>query len=63
MVGNKTGYNTDIDIIGSGSNSKLLPEEREVILIMDDRDRKWKASCSSPTYMRKFENKAGFVQV
>jgi hypothetical protein len=22
---------------------------------MDDRDRKWKASCSSPTYMKKFE--------
>lgn len=53
---NKTGYNTEsIDIACSFSSSKLLPEEREVILIMDDRDRKWKASCSSPTYMRKFE--------
>lgn len=30
MVGNKTGYNIDIDIISSGSNSKLLPEEREI---------------------------------
>ena len=38
-----------------GANSKLLPEEREVVLVMDDKDRKWKASCSSPTYMRKFE--------
>ena len=38
-----------------GGNSKLTPEEREVVLIMDDKDRKWKASCSSPTYMRKFE--------
>lgn len=38
-----------------GTNSRLLPEEREVVLIMDDKDRKWKASCSSPTYMRKFE--------
>lgn len=36
-------------------NYKLSSEEREVILIMDDKDRKWKASCSSPTYMRKFE--------
>ncbi len=38
-----------------GQNYKLTPEEREVILVMDDKDRKWKASCSSPTYMRKFE--------
>lgn len=38
-----------------GGNSKLTPEEREVVLVMDDKDRKWKASCSSPTYMRKFE--------
>lgn len=53
---NKTGYNTEsMDIACSFSNSKLLPEEREIILIMDDRNRKWKASCSSPTYMRKFE--------
>lgn len=37
-----------------GQNYKLTPEEREVILVMDDKDRKWKASCSSPTYMRKF---------
>lgn len=36
-------------------NYKLIPEEREVVLIMDDKDRKWKASVSSPTYMRKFE--------
>lgn len=52
----KTGYNED-KVLGNsyGSNAKLLPEEREIILIMDDRDRKWKASCSSPTYMRKFE--------
>lgn len=38
-----------------GQNCKLTAEEREIILIMDDKDRKWKASCSSPTYMRKFE--------
>ena len=38
-----------------GRNSKLSPEEREVVLIIDDKNRKWKASCSSPTYMRKFE--------
>lgn len=53
----KTGYNEN-EILESDANkncAKLLPEEREVILIMDDRDRKWKASCSSPTYMRKFE--------
>lgn len=37
------------------SNMRLLPEEREIILIMDDKDRKWKASCSSPTYIKKFE--------
>lgn len=37
------------------SMTKLAPEEREVVLVMDDRDRKWKASCSSPTYMKKFE--------
>lgn len=36
-------------------NYRLSPEEREIIIIMDDKDRKWKASCSSPTYMRKFE--------
>lgn len=38
-----------------GQNYRLTPEEREVILVIDDKDRKWKASCSSPTYMRKFE--------
>lgn len=52
----KTGYNDNESIeISNKTCSRLLPEEREVILIMDDRDRKWKASCSSPTYMRKFE--------
>lgn len=39
----------------AGQNYRLSPEEREIILVMDDKDRKWKASCSSPTYMRKFE--------
>lgn len=43
------------EITYAGANIKLLPEEREVVLTMDDKDRKWKASCSSPTYMRKFE--------
>lgn len=38
-----------------GQNYRLTPEEREIVLMMDDKDRKWKASCSSPTYMRKFE--------
>ena len=54
----KTGYNTnepDANISYRGASTKLLPEEREVVLVMDDKDRVWKASCSSPTYMRKFE--------
>ena len=54
----KTGYNTgesDANISYGGASAKLLPEEREVVLVMDDKDRVWKASCSSPTYMRKFE--------
>lgn len=57
----KTGYilsdteEASVSDSASSVNYKLLPEEREVIIIMDDRDRKWKASCSSPTYMRKFE--------
>jgi hypothetical protein len=54
----KSGYNSE-EIIQAETESKtcihLTPEEREVILVMDDKDRKWKASCSSPTYMRKFE--------
>ena len=54
----KTGYNTnesDANISYGCASAKLLPEEREVVLVMDDKDRVWKASCSSPTYMRKFE--------
>ena len=54
----KTGYNENVileEVETIRNCAKLLPEEREIILIMDDRDRKWKASCSSPTYMRKFE--------
>ena len=52
----KTGYNESEFTENINKTSyRLLPEEREVILIMDDRDRKWKASCSSPTYMKKFE--------
>lgn len=47
--------NQEIELNYVGGNSRLSPEEREVVLIMDDRDRKWKASCSSPTYMKKFE--------
>lgn len=52
----KTGYNNS-ELTESTNKTcfRLLPEEREVILIMDDKDRQWKASCSSPTYMRKFE--------
>jgi len=54
----KSGYRND-EILENETESKscakLLQEEREVILIMDDKDRVWKASCSSPTYMRKFE--------
>lgn len=45
----------DVELNYAGAGLKLTPEEREVILIMDDKDRKWKVSCSSPTYMRKFE--------
>lgn len=54
----KTGYNENVileEVETIRNCAKLLPEEREIILIMDDRDRKWKASCSSPTYMKKFE--------
>ena len=52
----KTGYNESEFTENINKTSyRLLPEEREVILIMDDRDRKWQASCSSPTYMKKFE--------
>ena len=52
----KTGYNeSELPETINKNCSHLLPEEREIILIMDDRDRKWKASCSSPTYMKKFE--------
>lgn len=43
-------------------NYRLSPEEREIIIIMDDKDRKWKASCSSPTYMRNSRNKVGHVR-
>lgn len=57
---NNTSYEMDPDEITEpanyiGQNYRLTPEEREVILVMDDKYRKWKASCSSPTYMRKFE--------
>ena len=52
----KTGYNESEFTENTNKTSyRLLPEEREGILIMDDRDRKWQASCSSPTYMKKFE--------
>ena len=53
----KTGYNENVTLESDVNKNctKLLPEEREIILIMDDKDRKWKASCSSLTYMRKFE--------
>lgn len=53
----KTGYNTEEfkKEDNNRSSQRLLPEEREIVLIMDDRDRVWRASCSSPTYMRKFE--------
>ena len=54
----KTGYNENeiLEEVETNRNcAKLLPEEREIILIMDDRDRKWKARYSTPTYMRKFE--------
>jgi len=51
--------NQEIELNYVGGNSRLSPEEREIVLIMDDKDRKWKASCSSPTYMKKFENRDG----
>jgi len=56
-MGSNTEYNIEESNTENyvGKNYRLSPEEREVILIMDDRDRKWKVSCSSPTYMRKFE--------
>lgn len=56
----KSGYNANQSESASSENSaclnyRLSPEEREVIIILDDKDRKWKASCSSPTLMRKFD--------
>lgn len=45
----------NVELSYIGGNARLTPEEREIVLIMDDKDRKWKASCSSPTYMKKFE--------
>lgn len=54
-MANKTGYNEEELIEIKGASIKLLPEEREVILVMNDRERKWEASVSSPTYMKKFE--------
>lgn len=57
-MGSKTGYNTeelDVNENSTGANYRLTSDEREVVIIMDDKDRKWRASCSSPTYIRKFE--------
>jgi hypothetical protein len=52
----KSGYiEEEVAEDNNKSCYRLTPEEREVVLIMDDRDRVWKASCSSPTYMKKFE--------
>lgn len=51
----KLGYNTTDENTLPVISYKLSPEEREIVLVMDDKDRTWKASCSSPTYMRKFE--------
>lgn len=60
MAEKKSGYIVSDTEESSASgatcvNYRLSSEEREVIISMDDKDRKWKASCSSPTYMRKFE--------
>ena len=42
----KTGYNENEVLEESNKTCmKLLPEEREIIIIMDDRDKKRKASC------------------
>lgn len=51
----KSGYNEEEIVEESKTLQKLSQEEREVVLIMDDKTRRWKASCSSHTYMRKFE--------
>lgn len=51
---NKYGESAAVENIVC-ANYRLCPEEREVIIVMNDKDRKWEASCSSPTYMRKFE--------
>lgn len=53
-VENKSGAPAALDNIVC-ANYRLSPEEREVIIVMNDKERKWEASCSSPTYMRKFE--------
>ncbi|MDL2302745.1 hypothetical protein LJC58_10420 [Lachnospiraceae bacterium OttesenSCG-928-D06] len=51
----KTGYiPTQDDTNESNIKTKLLSEEREIVLVMNDRERKWEASVSSPTYMKKF---------
>ena len=50
MSENKSGYilsngeESNKSDVASCVNYRLSPEEREVIIIMDDKDRKWKAS-------------------
>lgn len=43
-------------------NSRLLPEEREVHIWLDDVDRKWKAEVSIGKYITKFV-KAGWKEI
>ena len=45
----------DVELSFAGGNSHLTQEEREVIIIMDDKNKTWLASTSIPSFMRKFE--------
>lgn len=46
---------SDVELSFIGGNSHLTQEEREVIIIMDDKNKTWLASTSIPSFMRKFE--------
>jgi hypothetical protein len=49
--------NQDVELSFIGGNSHLTQEERETILIIDDKNKIWSASTSIPSHMRKFESK------
>ena len=53
----KSGYSEteSVNIEENKTCQHLTQEEREVVLILNDKDKTWIASCSIPAYMRKFE--------